>query len=74
MLRAIKKYVLLDSYSQLGHDLTRDVSLAGYVESRSLFGIDILLLVLNVQQAHYMGPACHFLFFFNDYIQSQYSK
>lgn len=51
MLRAIKKYVPLDSYSQLEHNLIRDVALAGYTGSRRLFGIDILLLVLNVQRA-----------------------
>lgn len=52
MLRAIKKCVSLGSLSQLDCDLIRDVSLAGYVGSRRLFGTDTLLLVHNVQWAH----------------------
>lgn len=63
MLRAIKKYVPLDSYTQLERDLIKYVSLAGYKGSRRLFGRDILLLVCNVQQAPYFGLACNFLFF-----------
>lgn len=63
MLRAIKKRVSLGSQSQLDCDLIRDVSLAGYMGSRRLFGTDTLLLVHNVQQAHYAGQVYHFLFF-----------